>query len=348
MTRYTRPKFVLIVASTVLLAGCTGAVLPDEMADGSDGIEFESGPTDADGQLAIHHIDVGQADATLIVTPDGETILIDTGDWRQSGQEVIAYLDAHNIDRIDHLVATHAHADHIGGHDEVIEYYETERGGIGAAYDSGVAHTSATYDRYLDAIEDYDVDLFEVAEGDTLPIDDESLRATVLNPPEGDSGSDLHYNSVTILFEYGEVSYLTTGDAEDDAEQRMVNEFGDTLDVDAYQAGHHGSTTSSTEPFMAEVDPEITIISAGEDNQYGHPDADVLERYAEYDIETYLTATHGDVVLLTDGEDMSVETEQSFSTDPLDMLDVRPDSSESYSIALDSGINTVGSVGLTA
>ena len=292
-----------------------------------------------DGELEIHHIDVGQADSTLIITPDGETILIDTGDWRQSGQEVIDYLDDHNIDRIDHLVATHAHADHIGGHDEIIEYYETERDGIGAAYDSGVAHTSATYDRYLDAIEEHDVDLFEVQEGDELPIEDDQLTGIVLNPPEGDSGSDLHSNSVAIAFEFGDFRYLTTGDAEANAEDRMVEEWSEELDADAYHAGHHGSSTSSTQPFIDEVDPSIAIISSAQDSQYGHPHDETLEMFSELGIETYWTGLHEDIVLITDGQDTTVKTTSEFSSDPLDLLEAKPsddDTGTSYQITVDA------------
>jgi len=142
-----RSVLILSVALKVLLAGCTGIGIDGagdddidvETDDGADSVELESEDDEedaeaetetddsegtnpvVDGELEIHHIDVGQADSTLIITPEGETILVDTGDWRQSGQGVIEYPDAHEIDRIDHLVATHAHADHIGGHDE-IEY----------------------------------------------------------------------------------------------------------------------------------------------------------------------------------------------------------------------------------
>lgn len=348
-----RSAVVLAVALTIVLAGCTGFGVDKSSVDGIDqtsneqansstpedeDANQESDSTDGatsepnttsdtnatvDGELQIHHIDVGQADSTLLITPDGETILIDSGDWRQSGQGVIDYLENHDIERIDHLVATHAHADHIGGHDEIIEHYETEHDGVGAAYDSGVASTSNTYDRYLDAVETYEVDLFEVREGDELPIDDDALEATVLNP-EGGTRSDLHASSVTIVFEFGEFQYVTTGDAESDVEDRLADDWNDQLDADAYQAGHHGSSTSSTEPFMDTVDPSIAVISSDYDSQYGHPNDDTLERFADLNIETYWTGVHGDIVLTTDGESTDVETESEFSTDPLDILDETP------------------------
>lgn len=360
-----RSVLILAVALTVLLAGCAGIdggsngaddinlenddeadsveleSEDDEQASGSEDDTEDNEETNAtvDGELEIHHIDVGQADSTLIITPEGETVLIDTGDWRQSGDGVIEYLDDHDIDRIDHLVATHAHADHIGGHDEIIELYEIERDGVGAAYDSGVASSSQTYERYLDAIEEHDVDLFEVEEGDELPIEDDQLSGTVLNPPEGDSGSDLHYNSVTIAFEFGEFRYLTTGDAESDAEQRMVDDWSEELEADAYHAGHHGSSTSSTEPFMDEVEPTIAIISSSYDSQYGHPHDETLEIFDEFGIETFWTGVHGNVILTTDGQETTVETADDFSSDPRDLLEQKhsdDDTDSSYQISDDA------------
>lgn len=166
-----------------------------EVTDNSDRCDGDKHDLpDGSGKFELHHLDVNQADSTLLITPDSETILIDTGNWRQDGQEVIDYLEEHNIERIDHLVATHAHADHIGGHAAVIERFETDADGIGTAYDSGVVHNTAIYDNYLDAVEEHDVELFEVEESDELPLDRDEITATVLNPPAGDSGADLHYN----------------------------------------------------------------------------------------------------------------------------------------------------------
>ncbi|MFC4986244.1 ComEC/Rec2 family competence protein [Saliphagus infecundisoli] len=285
--------------------------------------ENETAPSDeVDGELEIHHIDVGQADATLIIEPSGETMLIDSGDWRQGGEDVIAYLEEQNVERIDHLVSTHADADHIGGHDAIIEHYETEREGIGAVYDSGVTATSQTYERYLDAIEAHDVELLTVDEGDSFAFGDATVD--VLNPPAGDSGSDKQYNSISLTIEFGEFSYLTTGDAEADAEERMTDEYGAALESDVYQAGHHGSSTSSTQPFMDQVNPDVAIISSAYDSQYGHPSESVLEEYAAREIETYWTGVHGTIVLTSDGADYTLETEHEFSTDAEDLLEEKP------------------------
>ena len=296
----------------------TDADARDELSDDT----HESG--DVGGELAIHHIDVGQADATLLITPAGETILIDTGDWRQGGEGVIEYLESHDIDRIDHLVATHGHADHIGGHDAIIEWAETEGDGIGIAYDSGVAHTSQTYERYLDAVEEYEVELLVVQEGDELPIEGD-VNGLVVNPPAGDSGTDLHDNSVALVIEFGEARYVTTGDSEMAAEERMIDSWADELDADIYHAGHHGSSTSSTAPFLDVVSPDIAIISSAYDSQYGHPHDEVLTRLGDRDIETYWTGVHGDIIVTVTGDgEIDVTTTEAFSTDAEDLLSEKP------------------------
>jgi competence protein ComEC len=307
----SRAILVLALVGLVALAGCAG--------DPGTG-----GDTSPNGTLEIHHIDVGQADATLVIALSGETILIDSGDWRQDGQGVIDYLEAHGVDRVDHLVATHAHADHIGGHAAVIEHFETEGNGVGAAYDSGVASTSQTYGNYLDAVKEYNVTLFEVEGGDTLPVGDDNVTATILNPPAGEDGSDLHDNSVALTLDFGEVRYLTTGDAETDVERRLVADWSDELDADIYQAGHHGSSTSSSETFLDAVSPSIAIVSSGFDSQYGHPSGETLGRFADHGIDTYWTGVHGDIVVTTDGTNVSVESESDAPTDPLELLELKP------------------------
>lgn len=292
----------------------------DEGGEGNAGGEADVGTTDPDGSLEIHAIDVGQADATLLVGPEG-TMLIDSGDWRDDGERVLDYLDEQGVDRIDYLVSTHAHADHIGGHAAVIEHYETERNGVGQVWDPGVAHTSQTYENYLDAVEEHDVDLIEAQAGDEI---DFAGGATVLNPPEERESEDLHDNSLTLRVSHGESSFLATGDAEGGAEQRMVEEYGDELASDVYHAGHHGSSTSSTPAFLDRVDPEVALISSGYDSQYGHPHDEVLESFAERGIETYWTGVHGSIVLESDGESFSIEPATDATADPEEMEDEPP------------------------
>ena len=351
-----RPPLVILgICLALVLAGCAGVVDSSptptpEIGDrtstpsetGTATPAAETTPTEpVEGELQIHHIDVGQADATLLIEPGGETMLIDSGDWRNDGADVLAYLDAHGIDRIDHLVATHAHADHIGGHEAVIDHFEEQGDGIGVAYDSGVVHTTGTYNRYLDAIERHEVPLLQVEEGDSFAFGDANV--TIYNPPAGDSGSDLHYNSVVLKVEFGSFAYLTTGDAEDDVESRIVEAFGGELNATVYQAGHHGSSTSSTATLLDVVTPEVAVISSAYDSQYGHPHDEVLERFAGRGIETYWTGVHGHVVVTTNGESVVVHPAHDEPTDAAILLEMKP-AEETESISLPSSNTPAGLV----
>lgn len=319
---------LLALCGLLIFAGCADADIDlEENPLEENPLEDEATPSPTptddgpveipDGTLEVHTINVGQADATVIRT-DNETMLIDTGDWRDDGETVIEYLEHLGIDRIDHLVSTHGHADHIGGNEAIIDHYEENKEGVGAVYDNGVPHTSQTYERYLDAIERHDVDLFEVSDGDEIPFD--GVQATVLNPEEP-GGDGLHYNSVAVHLQFGESSFLFTGDAERDAEERMVETHGDRLAADVYHAGHHGSDTSSTAEFLDVVDPAVTIISSGYDSQYSHPHTEPLERFSERGIDATWTGVHGTIVFVSDGEEISVRTQHEATTKPEEIRD---------------------------
>jgi len=191
------------------------------------------------------------------VTPGDETVVVDTGNWLQERQTVLEYLDAIGVEHIDHLVTTHARADHIGGHAEIIEQFETEHDGIGFVYDSGVTiHHTDIRRLHRGRRRVYGHDLFLVEEGEQLPV--AGVDVFALDPPTGDSGDDIDYNCVALQVEYDGITHLMTGDAE----QRMISEWGTRLPSDICQVGHHGSSTSSSEPFVETVDPDIAVASS--------------------------------------------------------------------------------------
>lgn len=250
-------------------------------------------------------------------------MLIDTGDWRDEGEYVLDYLDAQGIDRIDHLVTTHADADHIGGHAAVIEHYETEKDGIGAVYDPGISASSATYERYLDAIEEHDVQLYETRAGDTLPLD--GAEVSVLGPPEPYlANEDRNENRIVLLVRHGETGFLFTGDAEAEQEEYLVDRYGSQLNVTVLQAGHHGSRSSTDEELLDATQPQVAVVSSAYDSQYGHPHTETLQRLADRSIPTYWTATHGTTALRSNGSAVEVWTQQSAPTTATALRDGSP------------------------
>ncbi|MXR50613.1 MBL fold metallo-hydrolase [Halovenus sp. WSH3] len=304
-----RRILVVSLAGALVIAGCAAPAT--------------TAPDPPPGDLEIHHIDVGQGDATLLIGPEGETMLIDTGRYGDNGTTVLDYLDEQNVDPIDHLVTTHPHADHIGGHEAVIGTYESRREGIGVAYGPGTTHTTNTYKEYRTAIERHDVQHRTVRDGDSIPFGS-GVTVTVLHPPDEGVSASLNDASLTLLIEFGETEYLTTGDGEEAAESRLVRSHGDTLEADVYQAGHHGSYTSSSEALVDQIDPEVAVVSSAGASPHGHPHDSTLRRFDEYGIETYWTGAHGDTVITTDGREASVTVERDGPTDPVELLARKP------------------------
>ncbi|KKB34158.1 S-layer homology domain-containing protein [Bacillus thermotolerans] len=249
--------------------------------------------------MAVHFIDVGQGDSIFIQTPSGKTILIDGGK-RSAGEKVVSYLKQAGVDSIDVMVATHPDADHIGGLIDVLETIPVKK-----VLDSGKAHTTETYYEYLSLIDQKNIP-FEVPEtGQELAIDPE-LKVQVLN--SGDrSSSDNNKNSIVLKVTYDEVSFLLTGDATVDIEEDMITAFD--LKSTILKAGHHGANTSTSQAFVNEVQPEVSILSYGQGNSYGHPTGEVVNRLQAAGSEVYSTAESGDIVVETDGQSYAVSAE---------------------------------------
>ena len=246
-----------------------------------------------DKKMKVHYINVGQGDSTLIELPNKRNVLID-GATRANGKIVLDYLDDLKIEKIDYLIATHPHEDHIGGLVEVIKNYD-----IGKIYMPEKQHTTIVFEDLLLAIKEKGYSIVKAKAGDVL-FEEEDLKMNII-APEGITGNNLNNYSIANRLDYGETSFLFTGDAEKKSEENMVNSDYN-LEVDVLKVGHHGGDTSSIEPFLAEVNADYGIISAGKDNQYGHPHPNVMKRLANHGIQTFRTDEDGTIIATSDGE----------------------------------------------
>ncbi|MHA6260184.1 MBL fold metallo-hydrolase [Sporosarcina sp. CAU 1771] len=252
-------------------------------------------------KMKVHFIDVGQADATLLQFNDGNeafTLLFDTGDWIST--DVVSYLHSQQVKDIDIIAISHPHADHIGQLDKIIADFN-----VGEVWMNGEISNSQVFAKSLEAIETYQVDYYEPTLGEVFDIG--LLEITVIHPKSLSMGTN--DNSLVFRLQYGDISFLLTGDAEQQAENEMLGR-GENLQATVLHAGHHGSKTSTTPNFLAAVKPEIAIYSAGENNSYGHPDAEIVDRITGSGTLLYGTDTHGTIVLETDGKTIEVKTQK--------------------------------------
>ena len=259
--------------------------------------------TTASGEeLTVHMIDVGQGDATLIRQGDA-AMLIDAG-TADGGDAVVKYLKSLGIERLQLVVATHAHSDHIGGMTRVLKAFPVDLF-LMKTMPEGFTPTSATYERMLTALIDRDIPVKEVAVGDTYALGNATVR--IIGPTH--DFEDMNNQSVVCTVTYGSRRFLFQGDAESDSEKAML-ESGQDLSADVLKVGHHGSSSSSSWTYLQAVDPSVALISCGVDNAYGHPHQEILKRLKKLKLDVYRTDQSGTVVVHTDGQSLTVTKEK--------------------------------------
>jgi len=263
--------------------------------------------TPENNDLEIHFIDVGQADATLIKSPEA-TKLIDAGycasNWVGNGDgwetNTLNYLEKHGIEKIDVMIGTHPHADHIGEMDDIIKNLD-----VGEIWMSGYEYDSATYNNMYDAIKEHNITYRNPRANETYQPG--AVKFETINPPAPIDSMDIHESSLGFRTVYEGFTLMFTGDIEKETEKEIVKR-NHTLSSDIYHSGHHGSNTSSSEPFLEKMDPEVAIHSSDPD-VYGHPHNEVVERMDEMEIEQYKTHEEGTIR-------MSVEEDGSYEMMP--------------------------------
>ena len=260
-------------------------------------------PPPSGKELQVNVLDVGQGDAILIVAPSGKTVLVDAG-VPGSGKKIIGAMKRHNVGQIDLMVATHAHADHIGGADEVIN-----GASVRVVLDSKVPNTTKNYQDFLLAIEQRGVEYVGAEPGRTFDLGDGVILTALAPIPPfftkdqlRSGGNEPNANSVVVRLDYGSFSMLLTGDAEAQTEQRIINNGGNVT-ADVLKVGHHGSKYASTEEFLRRGQFKTAIISTGADNRYGHPSQEVLDRLRAANVQLYRTDLQGEISITTRGGD---------------------------------------------
>jgi competence protein ComEC len=286
-------KTIITLLLTVILcaaAGCAGLspVHPPRQ-------NTSQTPENTPGLMKVSFIDVGQGDSVLAQLPDGRNMLVDAG-ARDAGTKVINYLKKAGVKKIECLVATHPHEDHIGGMAAVIREFN-----IGEIYMPGAAHTTRAYSDLLEAAQSKGLKITAATAGIKL-VDTGGFSASVLAPGSA-AYEELNNYSAVIKLTCGKVSFLLTGDALAQSEAEIMAK-GVNLRADVLKVSHHGSYSSTSRNFLAAVRPQYAVISAGAGNDYGYPHEAILRRLGG--VRVFRTDLDGDVVFTTDGESLQI------------------------------------------
>lgn len=253
--------------------------------------------------LTVHFLDVGQGDCTLITCGE-HAMLIDAGD-NNMGTTVEMYLKKQNITKLDYVIGTHPDADHIGGMDVVIYKFDCD-----TIILPEFEKDTKTYRDVIDTINNKNYKITRPKAGQTYSLG--QAQFTIISPVSDDYGDDANNYSVGIRLVFGDTSFLLAGDAEEEAEEDML-ESGEELKADVYKASHHGSKSSNTEEFMEAVRPEYAVISCGEDNTYGHPHAQTLNTFRSMGIKVFRTDEQGAIIIKSDGKELTFNCSPSES-----------------------------------
>lgn len=255
-----------------------------------------------EGEVQVHFIDVGQGDCSLVVTDD-KTMLIDSGETENAG-DVLDYIKSIGIKRLDVIIASHPHSDHIGAMSSVVDNIDVGQLLL-PSMSKDITPETNWYAELLRSADSKAVDVNFVKVGESIILS-ENCKVEVL-APVNDYDSLNNYSIVCKLI-HGENSFLFTGDIETAAEYDLV-ESGADLNVDVFKVPHHGSATSSSYKLLKTVRPTYAVFTIGSPNSYNHPNKNIYERYKAFNCKRYRTDINGNIVFKSDGTELKVETE---------------------------------------
>lgn len=300
-------SLILSIVFCISLCGCDTFFSNDRYYDdgyyGYDDDYNNNGYNDTVDKLVSHYIDVGQGDCEFIEFPDGETMLIDAG-TSDGSSKIIRYIENLGYNYIDYVVATHPHADHIGGMKKVIEKFD-----IGTVYMPKAETTTSTYSNLLKAIQKKGKKIKTARAGTEIYNGRDQYISVETLAPNSSEYESLNDYSVVLKITYGKVRLLYMGDAEVLSENEILNKNYD-VSADVIKVGHHGSNTSSGQNFVNAVNAQFAIFSVGSNNDYHHPHSQVVNRWKNSGAEILRTDTMGSIVLSTDGDSFDINTEK--------------------------------------
>ena len=247
-------------------------------------------------KMLVHYIDVGQGDSMLIQV-NNKNLLIDAGP-NNNKENLLSYLDTLALPKLDYIIATHPHEDHIGNMYSIINKYK-----LGRFYAPKVEHTTSDFEKMVEALITKNLKINVIKAGiDTIDLGD-GTKVTILSPFNAEY-SNLNDYSPMIKIEYGDTSFLFTGDAEKEIEKELLTK-NSNIKADVLKVGHHGSSTSTSAAFFKAVNPDIAVISLGVDNKYGHPHPQTTNLLNSNNTVVYRTDIDGTIVLSSDGNEIS-------------------------------------------
>lgn len=247
-------------------------------------------------KMLVHYIDVGQGDSILIQV-NNKNLLIDAGP-KNNKENLLSYLDSLDLPKLDYIIATHPHEDHIGNMSSIINKYK-----LGKFYAPKVEHTTSDFEKMVESLITKNLKI-NVIKTDIDTIDlGEGTKVTILSP-FNEEYSNLNDYSPIIKIEYGNNSFLFTGDAEKEIEKELLTK-NSNIKADVLKIGHHGSSTSTSAAFLKAVNPDIAVISLGVDNKYGHPHPQTTNLLNSNNTLVYRTDIDGTIVLSSDGIEIS-------------------------------------------
>lgn len=256
----------------------------------------------ADGETAVHFIDVGQGDCELI-DAGGSYVLIDSGEYSEAGK-VTGYLNNLGVSRLEYIIVSHPHSDHMGSMAKIVETFDVGTV-IMADITEEMLPVTSSYVKLIEAIDRKNIPIAFAEAGDSFTLNDG--RLLILAPVK--DYDDLNNYSLVVKYIHGDNSFLFTGDIEEKAERDIIG-YGSDVSAEVLKIPHHGSDTSSCKIFIQSVNPQYGVIEVGDSNDYGHPHSEPMKLYEKLGVKIYRTDMQGNIVFVSDGKDYRIITSE--------------------------------------